>query len=316
MRVAASSPAKAILFGEHFVVKGAAGVAAAISLRARVKVEEAGNRGVVITSSMGEARINGKPVPGWAEPFKMVLEWLRDRGYSEAPARVVVESDIPPRAGLGSSAAVSAAFALAYTTLHGDPLGVGDLIKAATVGEAAAHGRPSGIDPTVTVLGGIVSFSREEDPMVLRPPRLESVALVIADSGVERSTREAVEKVLTLAEKYWDVMSKLYYAADTLSRRAVKHLSRGDYESVGELMNINHGLLAAIGVSTPRLEELVYTAREAGALGAKITGAGMGGSIVGLTRIEDSGRVLESLKEKAAWARSVEMGVEGTRLEE
>lgn len=316
MRVAASSPAKTILFGEHFVVKGAAGVAAAIGLRARVEVEEASGRGVTITSSMGEARINGRPIPGWAEPFRIVLNWLKERGYSEAPVVVRVESEIPPRAGLGSSAAVSAAFALAYTTFHGDPLGVKDLIKAATVGEVAAHGRPSGIDPTVTVLGSVVSFSREEEPMILRPPRLDSVALVIADSGVERSTREAVEKVLALAEKYWDVMSKLYYTADTLSRRAIKHLSKGDYASVGELMNINHGLLSAIGVSTPELEDLVYRARRAGALGSKITGAGMGGSIVSLVRREESGKVLEAVRGRAAWARSVEIGVPGARLEE
>ncbi len=316
MQVVASSPAKTILLGEHFVVKGAAGVAAAIGLRVRVKVREEDAKGVTIESSLGTARINGKPVPVWAEPFKKVLEWLEGRGYSITPVRVEISSEIPPNAGLGSSAAVSAAFALAYTTLQGDPLGVKDLIKAAIVGETVVHGRPSGIDPTVTVLGGVVSFSREEEPMVLRPPGAGRVSLVIADSGVKRSTREAVEKVLALAERYWDVFSRIYTAADTLSRRAVRVLSKGDYKALGELMNINHGLLSSIGVSNLKLEELVYTAREHGALGAKITGAGMGGSIVALAYKDDASRVLGALHGKASWVKAVDMGVQGTRLEE
>jgi mevalonate kinase len=51
-------------------------------------------------------------------------------------------------------------------------------------------------------------------------------------------------------------------------------------EILGELMNINHGLLDALGVNTPELSRMVYIARKAGAIGSKITGAGGGGSII------------------------------------
>ncbi|MEB3773541.1 MAG: mevalonate kinase [Desulfurococcales archaeon] len=315
MRATASSPAKTILFGEHFVVKGAAGVAAAIGLRARVSVEEHNGEGIVVESGFGRARIDHGG-ESWARPFSKVLEWLGSIGYSLTPVRARIDSGIPPGAGLGSSAATIAAFTLAYTALHGDPLPPEGLIRAAMVGESVAHGRPSGIDPTVTVLGGVVSFSREEEPLVIRPPGVDRVALVIADTGIARSTRRAVESVLALAERYWDVFSKLYYAADTLSRRAVKMLSRGDYEGVGELMNINHGLLSAIGVSRIELEELVYKARGLGALGAKITGAGMGGSIVALARRDDVDRIVDGLRGTARWVKAVDIGVNGVMLEE
>ena len=74
----------------------------------------------------------------------------------------------------------------------------------------------------------------------------------------------------------------LFDQMDELSRRGAKYLQTGDWAALGALMNICHGLLNAIGVSTPALERMVSIARAAGASGAKLTGAGGGGSIVAL----------------------------------
>jgi len=67
---------------------------------------------------------------------------------------------------------------------------------------------------------------------------------------------------------------------DTLSLAAAEALQAADFEHLGMLMNTAHGLLNAIGVSTPELESMVAIARSAGATGAKLTGSGGGGSIV------------------------------------
>ncbi|RLE71054.1 MAG: mevalonate kinase, partial [Thermoprotei archaeon] len=75
-----------------------------------------------------------------------------------------------------------------------------------------------------------------------------------------------------------------------------KALEMGDVKTIGELMNINHGLLSAIGVSTMELERLIYIARNAGALGAKLTGAGGGGLIVALCYKKDLPYVKNALK--------------------
>ncbi|MEM1522067.1 MAG: mevalonate kinase, partial [Thermofilaceae archaeon] len=92
-------------------------------------------------------------------------------------------------------------------------------------------------------------------------------------------------------------------------------IERGDYPTLGELMNINHGLLSAIGVSNAKLEELVYAARQAGALGAKITGAGGGGMILALAWSEDAGKVAQALSRLSERVIVATISQEGARLE-
>jgi hydroxymethylglutaryl-CoA reductase len=74
----------------------------------------------------------------------------------------------------------------------------------------------------------------------------------------------------------------LFDQIDEISRSGAKALMARQYDELGRLMNVCHGLLNAIEVSTPDLENMVAIARQSGAIGAKLTGAGGGGSIVAL----------------------------------
>jgi mevalonate kinase len=71
----------------------------------------------------------------------------------------------------------------------------------------------------------------------------------------------------------------------------------GDYASVGRLMNVNQGLLDALGVNILELSRLIYSARKAGAFGAKITGAGGGGCMVALTATDMCTQVAKAMQE-------------------
>jgi len=92
-------------------------------------------------------------------------------------------------------------------------------------------------------------------------------------------------------------------------------LEKGDYEKLGTLMNINHGLLSAVGVSTKEIELLVHTARENGALGAKLTGAGGGGYIVALCRENDAEKIISALRSHATSVLTVNLEETGVRKE-
>jgi mevalonate kinase len=93
-------------------------------------------------------------------------------------------------------------------------------------------------------------------------------------------------------------------------------LGHGDLETLGEMMNINHALLCAVGVSNEPLDKMVYTARKAGALGAKLTGAGGGGCIVALARLEHLQNVAEAIKQAGGEAFITKMTMEGVKIEE
>ncbi len=291
MKAGASAPGKVILFGEHFVVKGIPALAMAVNLRAEALVEEDQKGCYRVESSVEKGELCGDdPRP---EPGAQAYAYLARRAGLKG-ASIALSSRIPPGAGLGSSAATSAAVAGASLFLVGRR---GRELKEearqlAMEGERVFHGKPSGVDVTVAVEGGLVAYRLPTDYRVLPPPRLEGGVLLLADTGVPRSTREAVMRVLERLERRKPVMETVYEAASVLTREAEKALTEGDLAAVGELMDIAQGLLSSIGVSFPQAEALIHEARRRGALGAKITGAGLGGSVIVLVE-EDRAPVVE-----------------------
>ena len=111
-------------------------------------------------------------------------------------------------------------------------------------------------------------------------------------------------------------MDHIYAAAEKIVENAVKAIARGDWDTLGELMNINHGLLSAIGVSIKDIEELVYLARTHGALGAKLTGAGMGGSIIILAPKEKVNGIVNAIRGRAKHVLPTNIDCRGVVVEE
>ena len=319
--VAASAPAKVILVGEHFVVKGSRAIAASIGLRVRVKVRPLNSWPARILSLPlnAEARLNREGYLKGSEVFKQVpviLSELRKRGFDLEPFEAFIESDIPPAAGLGSSAATSAALALALTALHGDPLGPEELSKVTYQAEKVVHGKPSGIDNTIVTFGGGVIYRRGEEPLRVDIKLPPGTSLVIAHTGKGRITGEIVALVLENAEALWPAAYLLYEASDKLVDIVLDALSRRDAHLLGRAFNLAHGMVSALGASTIEIDVLVHKARLAGALGAKLTGAGGGGCIIALAEDSKLDRVVEELRLHSPWVRSVEIGVEGAVVEE
>ncbi|MCE4612801.1 MAG: mevalonate kinase [Desulfurococcales archaeon] len=320
-RVVASAPGKVILFGEHFVVKGCLGIASAINVRVQAEARlTRGEKLRLYSRNLGFRVVLRKDMeleelPEDARPFASILRYLVSQGYNFLGAEIEIRSHLPPGAGLGSSAASAAAFALAYTHLHGDALDKHRLFIASLEAEKIAHGKPSGIDPTISVYGGWIAYRRDKGASRVNARLDAGYRFIVADTGVRRKTGPIVESVLALAEKRWDVLKHVYRAAEEVSEKALRALEIGDYETIADLMNISQGLLNAIGVSSLEIEKLIAIARSSGALGAKLTGAGRGGSIVVLAP-SDSSRVTETLKGYSPWVSSVALGDEGSRIDQ
>lgn len=314
-----SAPAKVILFGEHFVVEGQPAIAAAISLRAHVTVEPADTDGILVYSKnlglLEEYRFaergawSGKMLSIAIAAYTAMESLGRKSGV-----KVTVDSEIPPGSGMGSSAAVAVATTHATFRAFGEEPDLKEVSRIAFEAEKVVHGKPSGIDNTVATYGGVIAYRKGEGFIPLKA-ELNGVRLVLADSGVPRNTGEMVKRVLELKNTYPSVLEPLYHAAGRLVVEAARRLEEGDYESLGRLMNVNHGFLSAIGVSTLELEKLVYTARRAGALGSKLTGAGGGGFIVALVTAEKEKEVVEALRQLSPRVFSVEISSEGVRKE-
>ncbi|AFK23089.1 mevalonate kinase [Pyrococcus sp. ST04] len=330
MKVIASAPAKIILFGEHSVVYGKPAIAAAINLRTYVEAEPRNDGKIRIeahdikvpglTVSFSENEIYFETDYGKAaevlsyvrEAINLVLE----EADKNTGVQVSITSQIPVGAGLGSSAAVAVATIGAVSRLLGLELTKEEIAKLGHKTELLVQGASSGIDPTVSAIGGFLYYEKgkfEHLPFMELP-------IVVGYTGSSGSTKELVAMVRKRYEEMPELiipilesMGKLVEKAREIIVSEIDH--REKFERLGVLMNINHGLLDALGVSTKKLSELVYAARTAGALGAKITGAGGGGCMYALAP-ERQREVATAITIAGGTPMITEISREGLRIEE
>ncbi len=189
-----------------------------------------------------------------------------------------------------------------------------DIFRLSYEAEKMVHGTPSGVDPAISTFGGALLFQSDTG---FKPLDVETdIPLIIGHTGVERSTRVQVEKVRSIKDQYPRVIQPLMKSAREISLRAIDAFKEDDLETLGNLMNINHALLCGLGVSDESLDWLVNVARKAGALGAKLTGAGGGGCMIALTEDERIEQVLEAIQRAGGRPFMARKTDEGVKIEE
>lgn len=294
MSVAGHACGKVILLGEHAVVYGVPALAVGIDRGAHARA---------VGAPRGPSRLF---VRGWniavhedrldhdlARAFRALLEAARANAPSLAPQDVEVEAFLPPGGGLGCSAAIGVAIARALSPQAG-PEAVQSLAMA---WERVFHGNPSGVDAAVAARGGCVLFRRGEP---IEPIRMRgSLQLCVGNTGTASSTKTMVEGVARLREREPEVVDRTFEAIRALVLGARLALEGGDRTALGRLMDRNQALLGTLRLSTAEIESMCELARSAGALGAKLTGAGGGGCVVALVPSQAvADAVLEAWKAK------------------
>ncbi len=324
-----SAPAKVYLFGEHAVVYGEPAVPCAIERRASVTIERRDDTRRCVQAN--DLTLDGFTVtwggqtdrrPDVDVPTPLVeaamgyidgaIEQALDlAGEADIGFDVTVESNIPLGAGLGSSAAVVVAgIDAAARELGFDPSPETIADRAYRVEHAVQDGEASRADTFCSAMGGAVRVQGDDCRRLRDVP---SLPFVVGYDGNAGDTGALVAGVRGLKEEYG-------FAADTVEaigdivRTGERALKDENVEEIGRLMNFNHGLLSALGVSARSLDTMVWAAREAGALGAKLTGAGGGGCIVALDRSEQT-RTALNYTPGCETAFRAELDTEGVRAE-
>ncbi len=247
------------------------------------------------------------------EPLRLAArETLDYIGETESGVSLDVDCEIPVGAGLGSSASTTVATIVAVARAKQARLTRQDVFKIAFGPESYLHENPSGVDHAASIYGGIIRFTRPGDIKKLRVKRAPRI--LVCDTGIHRSTKKLVGAVARKSREKRQVFTGHVDEVREISESAVRALRRGDAKDLGGLMNTNHELLAQIGVSHPRLDELVSIARANGALGAKMTGAGGGGCIIALCKTrQDENSIARALKRNGGIPYRVTMDREGAR---
>jgi mevalonate kinase len=287
---------KIILLGEHAVVYGYPALAAAL------------DRGVTVapvpTPAGGPLRMDLRAwdvavTAGDDHPVARSLVAIADAlGAGRPPLSLIADAQIPPGAGLGSSAALAVAVARALLTYLKRPLDAATVSRAAGASEALVHGRPSGVDVALAIAGGIGVFRRSTGlaPLGGRP----TLRVLVGPSGAPRSTAAMVERVAEATGAQVDDVRLRELGALTDAGTAA--LLASDLPALGAAMNRAHTVLGELGVSTAQLDALCDAARDAGGHGAKLTGGGGGGAVIAVAPRDREQAVL------AAWRQA---GVDG-----
>ena len=271
--------AKAILLGEHSVVYGHPAVAIPLH-DLQMQATATPVSGPSMLNSLG---YHGPMDESGSQFACVVRAFDAAREFAGCPGQcfeITTHSDFPHERGLGSSAAAAGAVIRAVLDACQRAASADELFALTQLAEQVAHGRPSGLDAAATSSPSPIRFQRGE--MRFLSQRIGRAHLVIADSGVHGSTREAVGGLRQRYEADTAAVGPLIDTLGALTQTAITALGDGDAPALGAAMNQGHAVLRELGLSLPVLDRLTDAARQAGALGAKLTGGGLGGCMIAL----------------------------------
>ena len=294
----ATACGKLILFGEHAVVYDSPAIAIPLTgLKVRTTIEPA------IGQPQGKIHIKAAALGVdhdlvelqedhiLVHTLNLLFSFL---GLHQTPTcRIILTSDLPIAAGLGSSAAIAISLLRAMSAFLGHPLKPQELNTLAFHSEQGVHVRPSGIDNTVITYEKPIYYQRGEVIEFIQPIR--EFTFVVADSGVRKSTRESTGRLAQDLDADPGMVQPHLDAIAELVEQSKRSFQIGDIEALGKAIDANQEHLSALRLSCPELDVLILAARQAGALGAKLTGGGMGGHMLALVTSETEAAVTQAL---------------------
>ena len=304
----ATAPGKIILFGEHAVVYGRSAIAAPVSqLRATATIAANNTAGIRLIAPDLEIDVQLGTLPDEDALAMTVRQVQRAINLPQLPdLTITIHSDIPIASGLGSGAAISAAIIRALATYLKQPQLLDNKIVSELTYEVEKihHGTPSGIDNTVVAYEQPVYFTRRQPTNLIEPFEVKRpLHLIIGHTGMRSSTKTVVMDVRRQWEADSVTFEAIFDACGDVAKAARFAIEQGDMAQIGRLMSENHVWLQKMSVSSPKLDKLVDAAMAAGALGAKLSGAGRGGNMIALIEAGMETAVSEALF--AAGAMSV-----------
>lgn len=301
---------KTILIGDQFVCEGVPAVVSALPYETVAVVERTQGRGWILED-------NRREVPGYKESKKELQRESINRilevmgiGVEKYSLKITYGGDLLAGSGVGASAASCVSLARALNEEFDLGLSIDRINQIAFEGEYAYHGTPSGVDNTASCYGGLLLYRLQGEQKTWETIATgRPVHIVLGNSGVSADTRKLDE--LVEKEKIRDPGG----FADRLNRitaqvfRMKEALEDHDLETAGVLMTENHGLLVDMGLSHEKLVYLCDLAVRTGALGAKLTGGGMGGYMVALAPDEEvQGRIADRFLREGFAVITAEIG--------
>jgi len=279
--VVVSAPGSLMLFGEHAVLKGAAAIVASIDKRLLVGIRSRQDDLIKVNSSPFGLYETSLAKLSIEKPYTFLLAALiRLKGHFSGGLDIEIESEISSDIGLGSSSAITVALIRALTQLLTIDMSLEEMHQLAyqVVNDVQEYG--SGADLAASLFGGVIYYRRE--PLTIEPLN-HLFPLKVLYSGYKTPTQKVIRFVQEGYHRYPELYQKIFFAIDLCSLEAKNAIKKKEWAKLGQVMNINRGLMKAINIENRNLRILLdFLSEHPGILGAKISGSGLGDCVIGL----------------------------------
>jgi mevalonate kinase len=289
-KIKASAPGKLIIFGEHSVVYGKPCIVTAVDQRVHVEASFNGADELVVDApQMGilgykrrVSELGSSEMPKQVSFIEAVVKRFCKKYDLNKGLSIKTESDFSHTFGFGSSSAVTVATAKALTELYRIRFSDKDLFDLCYRSVLDIQGVGSGFDLGAALWGGTIYYVKGAKEV--SQLEVSSLPIVVAYSGVKADTPTLVRQVAELKRKKPFKVRKIFNEISRIVEKGKEEMEKRRWKEAGELFIKNQKLLEDLGVSTFKLEKMVKAAIEAGAYGAKLSGAGGGDCMIALCK--------------------------------
>lgn len=324
-KITVSAPGKLMLFGDHAVVYGRPCIVTAVGQRMKATVELTQepffqlNAPDVTVENYKKSmdQLGQGDIPKGAKFIEIALNnfltHTRRRLAWLNGIKVTTKSEFNAQFGFGGSSTSTVCVIKALSELTGAKLANEPIFKLAYKTVLDIQGVASGFDVAAAIYGGTLYFVI--GGKVIKPLNITSLPLIVGYTGIKADTVTLVKQVKEKAKRFPKVIDNIYTSIEDLVNLAEKTLVKGDFRAAGELMNFNQGYLESLGVGSKELADMIYAAREAGAYGAKLSGAGGGDCMIALAPQRSKKAVEQAINKTGGQMINIKANVEGVRIE-
>lgn len=319
-----SAPGKLMLLGEHAVVHGRPCLVTAVETRLHMSVTPSGDDMFTINAPdvdvehvqghIAHAFAGGQALARGTRFIESALAVFREQFGLAQGVRIETRSDFSSRLGLGSSSATVACTLFGLAQVFGVKISPPRLFELGLDAIFRVQQTGSGFDLAAAIYGGTLFYDNGQ-PRRIEPLDLPALPLIVAYTGVKADTPAYVRRVGDRLTRWPAAMNGIFDVMARLVLEGRSALERHDWPAFGQLMDMQHGLAHALGVDTPETVALVFAARQAGAYGAKLSGAGGGDCIIVLAPDESRTRIEAALETAGGQIVRVSPQAEGVRRE-
>lgn len=319
-KIKVSAPGKLMLFGEHSVVYGRPCIVTAVNQRMRISVEatkdseiELEAPDVGIKSFKASISIPLDKLPKGAKFVFAAVNNFNRRFKVTSGLHIKTRSDFSSEFGFGSSSSVTVCVVRALSEIFDVEVNNNMLFDICYRSVLDVQGVGSGFDIAVAIWGGTLYFVGGGKKIHCITKK--ELPLVVGYTGIKADTVALVKKVALLRKSKRNLVDSIFDVIDSVVDKAHKSILDNNYKDLGELANINQGLLDSLDVNTTKLSDLIFAARSAGAHGAKLSGAGGGDCMIAFVSEGKRRSVEKAIKKAGGKVISIKSGAEGVRIE-